>query len=71
MGAIGWSLWGATCVYFARYLLKSARGAPVSWGQMHFPPDDQRRFFDNDQEWLAIIGGIAFSIISFLAIGGF
>jgi len=71
MGAIGWSLLGANSVWFARYLLKSAKGEPVSWGQMHYPPDDDQRFFDHDQEWLAIVAGIAFSVMSFWAIGGF
>lgn len=70
MGVIGWSLWGANSVYFARYLLKSARGEPVSWGQMHYPPDDDRRFFDHDLEWLAVVAGIAFTVVSIWVIGG-
>jgi hypothetical protein len=71
MGIIGWGLWGANCAYFARYLLKSANGVPVSWAQVHYPPDDERRFFDNDQEWLMIVVGVAFSITSIWAIGSF
>ena len=70
MPTLGWVLMAANSVYLARYLLRSANGQRVSWFQAHYPPNDDLRLFDLGVEWIALAGGVLFTLMSIAIVCG-